>query len=364
MTTLGVEEEYMFLDPTTLRPANVGELIRSKLLDGRPTSTFVSHEFLASQLERSTPVFHTIDQAEADLSVFRRRLAAAAEEHGVVAAAVGTPFDTAGWPAITDDDRYHRVETEFRGLVTDHLISGTHVHVAIPDRATGVHALNRIRVWLPTLLALAGNSPYWHAADTGFDSWRAVHMRRWSTIGCPPPFADGADYERRIRRLVGIGGTYDIRTIWWNARLAEEHPTLEVRVSDAQLDVAATLLLAALVRGLVVTAIEEATRGVAPTDIDPELLDAALWHAARDGVTGSLLNPRTLELDPAAEVVRAMLEHVAAALDAHGDGGRVRELLARLWRDGTGAARQRHAMRRGGLEGLRDLYARTLIALP
>jgi carboxylate-amine ligase len=363
MATLGIEEEYMFLDAETLHPVNVGEPIISELLHGRRRSKFVSHEFLASQLERSTPILHTLGQAETDLVTFRRRLATAAERHGVLAAGVGTPFDSSGWPKITDDDRYHRVETEFRGLVTDHLISGTHVHVAIPDRATGVEALNRIRVWLPTLLALAGNSPYWHAADTGFDSWRAVHMRRWSTIGCPPVFVDDEDYERRIRRLVGVGGTYDTKTIWWNARLAELHPTLEVRVSDAQLDVGSTLLLAALVRGLVVTAMQDAVAGAPTPIIDPELLDAALWHAARDGISASLLDPVTLQLAPAREVVEAMFAHVSRALVEHGDSTRTRELLDRVLCDGTGASRQRNAMRNGGRGALRDLYARSLTAM-
>ncbi|WP_104130626.1 glutamate-cysteine ligase family protein [Cryobacterium sp. N21] len=114
---------------------------------------------------------------------FRSRLARAAVARGVLAAGVGAPFQTEGWPEVTDVERYHTVETEFRGLVPDHLINGLHVHVGIPSRDAGVQALNRVRVWLPTLLALAVNSPFWHGADTDFSSWRSVHMRRWSTIG-------------------------------------------------------------------------------------------------------------------------------------------------------------------------------------
>ncbi|KRA24495.1 hypothetical protein ASD65_08730 [Microbacterium sp. Root61] len=360
MTTLGVEEEYMFLDPTTLRPAGVAEAVRSELLQGQPRSRFVAHEFLASQIERSTPVFHTLEQAAADLSTFRRRLQVAASQHHVVAASIGTPFDSVGRPEITEDTRYQTVESEFRGVVADHLVNGVHVHVAIPDRTTGVHVLNRIRVWLPTLLSLVGNSPFWHATDTGFASWRAMQMRRWSTIGCPPPFRDGDDYDDRIRRLVGVGGTYDLKTIAWNARLSEANPTVEVRVGDAQLDVAATVLLAALVRGLVSTAIRDTRAGIAPLEVEPELLDAALWHAARDGISGLLLNPATRRLEPAAEVVGAMVDSVAEALETEGDVDTVHEQIARILVDGTGATRQRAAMRAGGRKALGRLFATAL----
>ncbi|WP_158251148.1 YbdK family carboxylate-amine ligase [Cryobacterium sp. Y11] len=255
MRTFGIEEEFIFLKPTTLRPANVGEALHTELLGHSAVSRFVSHEFLAAQIERSTPVFDRFEQASADLLAFRFRLARAAEARAVLASGVGAPLQTEGWPEVTNAERYHTVETEFWGLVPDHLINGLHVHVGIPNRDTEIHALNRVRVWLPTLLALAVNSPFWLGADTGFSSWRSVHMRRWSTIGCPPIFTDAADYDRRIRRLVGVGGTYDLRTISWNARLAEDHPTVEIRVCDAQLGAPSTLLLAALTSAVVTTAL-------------------------------------------------------------------------------------------------------------
>ena len=362
MTTFGIEEEFIFLDPRTLTPSDVGTAVHDELLGRARESRFVSHEFLASQIERSSPVFSTAGQAEADLVTFRTRLATQAERRGVVAAAVGTPFMCAGWPSVTDSERYHQVEAEFRGLVTDHLINGTHVHVAVPSRDAGVAVLNRVRTWLPTLLALTGNSPYWHGADSGFASWRAMHMRRWSSGGCPPPFADADDYDRRLARLVGVAGTYDTRTVWWNARLAEGHPTVEIRVADAQIDAGQALLVAALSRALVVTSLAEAERGDPPPSVDPELLDAGLWHATRDGLGGDLLDPVALELRGAREVVHRLLVHVGDALDAEGDHERVRTLLDRLHADGTGAERQRAAVRRGGVAALGELYRRALVA--
>lgn len=362
MRTFGLEEEFMFLDRLTLSPLNVGAQVLADLRGTAQTSAFVHREFLASQIERSSPVFTGLDQAQADLLTFRSRLAARAAAHQAVAAGVGTPFQAEGSPEITDTARYHRVQEEFRGLVPDHLINGLHVHVGIPNREAGVQSLNRIRVWLPTLLALSGNSPFWKGRDTGFASWRSVHARRWSTAGCPPPFVDAADYDRRTRRLVGVGGTYDLHTIWWSARLAERYPTVEVRVCDAQLDTPGTLLLTALIRALVSTALVDALRDTPPIQVDPELLDASLWHAARDGLQDGLVNPVTGDLEPAASVVAALLRTVADALDDAGDGDRVRVLLERLRSLGSGAQRQRAALHDGGPAALVALFDRSVTA--
>ncbi|TFD93351.1 YbdK family carboxylate-amine ligase [Cryobacterium lactosi] len=354
MTTFGIEEEYFLVDPQTLRPVNLADPV---LDDLTPGPGVVTREFLASQLERATAVFTELAEAEADLTRFRADLASAADRHGVLAIGAGTPFDAHPVPTLTDAARYHRIESGVRGVVRDHQICATHVHVGVPDRQSGVLALNTVRLWLPTLLALTGNSPFWRGRSTGFDSWRAVIMRRWATTGCPPAFIDADDYDRRLRRLIGVGATVDTATVAWYARLSEVHPTLEVRVADAQLDLAPTLLLAALTRALVVSALAEPR--ARPLEVEPELLDAALWQASRDGMNGQLLDPATRTLQPAGAVVASLLRQVSGALEQAGDRPQVSALLDRVGQTGTGANRQQQAFRSGGLTGLRGLLARS-----
>jgi len=362
MTTFGIEEEYFLVDPATLRPASLADAVLRGLSPGASQHGYVTQEFLASQVERSTAVFTHLAEAEADLSRFRAELASTARAHGVLAIGTGTTFDAPTSPTLTDNARYHTVEAGIRGILRDHQICATHVHVGVPSREAGVRALNRVRVWLPTLMALTGNSPFWRGSDTGFDSWRAMIMRRWTTTGCPPCFTDAADYDRRIRRLVGVGGTSDVATVAWYARLSEAHPTLEVRVADAQLDLAPTLLLAALTRALVVTALAEAERDAPPPVVDPELLDAALWHAARDGIHGELLDPSDGEMKPARVVTQNMIRYVEEALDNAGDRHRVAGLLERLWRTGTGAEKQQQAFGTRGLSGISVLLESSFTA--
>lgn len=363
MVTFGIEEEMMLLGPATLRPAPSADQAMEWLQADTALAPFISREYLASQLEFSSPVFSYLDEAACSLRHFRRRVADAAETEGAIAASVGMPFDAAGSPAITDTDRYHNIAADYGAITTDHQINALHIHVGTSSREAGVRILNRVRVWIPTLLALSGNSPYWNGKDTGFASWRSLQMRRWTTNGCPPQFTDADDYARRTQLLLGVGGTRDLATIAWNVRLSEAHPTIEFRVFDAQLGRNTTLTFAALCRALVTTL--ETDNQDANTIADaapPELLDSALWLAARDGITGQLLHPDTNSLAPAKVVADALLTFVRDALEDAGDLGMVQETITRLFLDGAGAERQRRSYGENGLAGLRDLVRTALVA--
>ncbi|MFD0381954.1 glutamate-cysteine ligase family protein [Streptomyces stramineus] len=137
-----------------------------------------------------------------------------------------------------------------------------HVHAAVPDRSAGVAVLNRIRLWLPVLVAMAGNSPLWRGEDTGFASWRTVIFGRWPVAGPPPAFADGPDYDRRVADLVSSGAIADTGQIYWQARLSEHYPTIEVRCFDVQLTVEDAVMFAGIVRALVATALREEDAGL------------------------------------------------------------------------------------------------------
>lgn len=357
MVTFGVEEEYCFIDPDTLRPRDVSPAVYRALRVERVESKNVQREFLLSQLERPSPVFETLDQAVTDLQAFRHRLRDAAASVGVVPCASGTFPTIEGGSAVTDKPRYHRVYDEYGQVGRDYYFNGLHVHVHIDDREAGVRALNGLRCWMPLLTALGGNSPFWNGVDTGFASWRTIQLQRWTTRGTPPQFADAADYDRRIARLVGIGGTFDDALVMWNIRLSNHLPTIEIRTPDVQLEAWHTVLIAALTRALVTTALADPDP-VAP--LEPELIDAALWLAARDGLSGDLVNPVTGEKVSAREAIAALISHVHDALSEAGDLDRVRGWVEQIFDEGTGAARQRSAYELGGRPALAALYRGSL----
>jgi carboxylate-amine ligase len=379
MTTFGIEEEFFFIDPSTMLPADVAEQVYRRLDADPAWADWTHREFLASQLEFASPVFTDLGEAGASLLAFRREVDADAAQLAVSVASIGTTPDAHAIPSIADVDRYHRIERDMEGLIADHQMCGLHVHVGIPSREHGIAALNAVRPWLPLLTAMTGNSPFWRGHVTGYDSWRTVALRRWSTAGCPPRFLGADDYDRRIRRLLGHAGINDLALIAWNVRLSEHLPTIEFRMADAQLAVDDTLLVAAVCRALVLRAIDEFERSGEDhaailhrvravddpdPDLPPELLSAGNLHGAHTGLSRDAFDPATGALLPAPDVVHRLERFIAEPLDRMGDREVVHDLLARRLRDGTGAARQLAAWRRNGHAGLRRLYAATIAAPP
>jgi glutamate---cysteine ligase / carboxylate-amine ligase len=350
MLTFGIEEEFVLLDRATLTPVPVSAELRSELARFDFGGGVVHSEFLLSQLEYASPVLRTFEEAAQSLWAFRTALDGCTDGHGVVAAGVGTPFANPTQTLVTADDRYVEIADSMGALALEHHISGLHVHVGVPDRNAAIRALNYLRPWLPVLLAMSANSPFWCGKDTTFGSWRAIQYRRWTTAGCPPVFANAADYDRRTQALIGIGVTPDKGSISWSARLSARHPTVEIRVADAQLEPSTTLFLALLGRALVATSMDRPTNP--PVDPGPELLDAALWHAARHGLSGELVHPVEGKLAPATEAIESLLDETHQALKAAGDLAIVTALAEQLLLIGTGADRQRHAFARNGKEGL------------
>jgi carboxylate-amine ligase len=366
MRTFGIEEEFQFLDPETLRPADVAADVFRALSDSPEWHDVTHKEFLASQVEHASAVFTQLDDARGSLVGFRRFISDRASELGAITASIGTPPDTAPFPSITDVERYHRIVRDMEGVIADHQVSGLHVHIGIPDRESGVIALNAARPWMPLLTAISTNSPLWRGYDTGYDSWRTVLLRRWTTSGCPPSFVDATDYDRRITRLLGIGGTADLALIAWDVRLSQHMPTLEFRMGDAQLDAETTLIITALCRALVTHSLDkpEATDAAAneSADVPPELLSAALLHSAHFGMRERVFDPPTGGLAPAGEALTGFIRILERELTDAGDLDAVSDAAARLLHDGTGAERQRAAFNRAGMAGVRRLIDSTIVA--
>ncbi|WP_420078408.1 carboxylate-amine ligase [Streptomyces sp. JL4002] len=356
MITFGVEEEYLLVDPVTVLPVPGAEYVRGAAgLGSIAEDDEVQDELLQAQVEVATPVCSELEEVGGHLLRLRHAVVSAAEEHGCrVAMTAAAPVRNAAAVPVTPRPRYLRMEGQARQLVDEQLINGMHVHVGVPDPETGVAVLNRIRVWLPTLLAMSANSPLWDGRDTGFASWRTIVFGRWPVSG-PPPYFDGlADYEARIDALMASGVIADRGQLYWQARLSDRYPTIEVRCLDVQLYADDAVMLAGLVRALVAVALAETEAGVAPPACPPELLQAANWHAARHGLDTTLVDPEGRRRS-SGDVLCALLAHVAPALEESGDDREVGSLVHRLLQEGTPADRQRRALAQGGMPALRSL---------
>ncbi|WP_082461726.1 YbdK family carboxylate-amine ligase [Agromyces sp. Leaf222] len=346
--TFGIEEEFVLLEPESLRPVALSTEALAVL---KPEFDEATTEFLASQVEIATGVCRTADEALEELEAFRAALAEVAGDLGVVAAATGTPYEVERAPEVTRALRYEHIRDDIGAMVDDHQVCGMHVHIGVPDAAERVRVLNGLRAWMPVLTAVAANSPFWHGEDTGFASWRTVVMRRWTTAGIPSRFVDVDDYDRRISDLVGIGATRDKPLVAWTLRLSHHLPTIELRFADAQLlaedSVAIALLCRRIVRGILQGG---GRHDDAEGRFAPEVLDAAVWEAARHGMASAVPDPVRGIMAPAAEVI-------ASALAMHGDDDGCPAAVAALLERGTGADRQRAAFAEHGVAGVRACVA-------
>ena len=336
--TLGVEEEFVLLDPSTGATVLAGpDLVR--MLGGEPG---VQQELMRFQVETGTRVCTSLDDAGRELVRLRRLAAAAAARLGCRLVASGVaPYRTPGLAALTCQPRYYELARRYGPVVAEAGTCACHVHVGVPSRDLGVQVLTRLRPWLGPLLAVTANSPIAGGHDTGWASWRYTIQTRWPTATPPAVWPDAAGYDTAVRRLIGCGAALDERNVYFLARLSPRYPTVEVRVADVCLDAGTAVLLAGLIRALVATALAEARRGTPPAAPPAGQVAAALAAAARHGLAGAGIDPFTGQAADAPALRARLLEHVYPALSDHGDTETITGLLARLDQQGTGADRQR-----------------------
>jgi carboxylate-amine ligase len=345
--TVGVEEEFLLLDPDTGVNIAAAEQVVAALPDAVRGQSRL--ELRRSMLEMVTDVCTDLPALATQLARHRRTAATAAATVGARLVAVGaTPVDDPHRTAVPDGPRYHAMVRRYGPIAADPAVCGCHVHVGVPDRELAVQVCNRLRSWLPVIQALTANSPLHLGADTGYASWRCAQLQRWPGVGPTPHFDSAADYDDTLATLIGSGAMIDDSMVYWYARPSAHYPTVEVRVGDVCATVDDTVLTAALIRALVATTIEDIRAGNPAPRVRDCLIDAAHWQAAHDGLDGTLIDPQLGIARPAWDLVGDLLTTVSPALLRHGDTAYVATHLARLRDHGTGAARQRRIHRRTG----------------
>jgi len=340
---VGVEEELLLVDP------NSGELmaVSDRALRAAPEAgdVMVEQELFLQQIETGTGAHRDLDDLGADVRRARRAASEAANAAGAATVAVAAPVLVPLQPDVTPKDRYQTMMRRFGPVAEDQVVCGMHVHVDVASDDEAIGAFDRMRPWLPVLLALSGNSPYWQGKDTGYASWRTQVWKRWPTAGPTEPFGDAAGYRKATQALQATGAALDDGMLYFDARPSQRYPTLEVRSADVCTDVGDAVLLAALARALVATTAEAWAAGEPVRRVRTDLLRAATWRSSRYGITDTLVDPRSGELRSARTVVAALLAYVEPALSASGDARRVARLVAEVFARGTGASRQRAVAR-------------------
>ena len=339
--TVGVEEELLLVDAATGEATAVAGAVLTQPTPGPAASVpgQLAAELQQQQVEAETAPTTDLLELGANVRAWRRAADERARSLGARVAALATsPLPVV--PPLTPDSRYRAMIERLGLTAVEQLTCGCHVHVGVADDDEGVAALDRIRPWLPALLALSANSPFWQGRDTGYASFRSQAWARFPTAGPTEIFGTGR-LPGGAQALVDSGALLDRGMIYFDARLSHTYPTVEIRVADVCLDAEDSVLIAGLARALVETAARDASAG-RPAPAGAHRPGPTGRLAGRESaLDGQLLDPYESRPRPAAEVLGQLVDHLRPVLHDSGDEELVGAGLARVQARGVGASTQR-----------------------
>ena len=338
--TLGIEEELMIVDDETLDLANAIETLLEDVSADAIAEGEVKPELMESVCEIATTPCKNTAQAGAQLRSLRRTVNEAVSRRGLSMGSAGThPFALWEDQRVVARTRYRDLISGLQFVARQEIIFGTHVHVGLDDPDKAIHVTNGMRVHIPLLLALSGNSPFWRGDSTGLDSTRTPIFRAFPRVGIPPRYDDFADWARRIEFMMSSKVIGDYTYLWYDVRPHPNFGTVEIRCMDSQTRVEHTLAIAALIQAMVKELAEHYEAGKELSRYPYEMLDENKWLAARHGLAGSLVDLPDRSRVPVPELARRLIERLRPHAEELGSAAEF-DGLEDILEKGNGASRQ------------------------
>jgi len=337
--TLGVEEEYLLVDPetrdlVTSPPAGFMQACKDRLGD------CVGHELLQAQIEVGTPVCQNIQDIRRELIRLRLGVAETARDFGMVMMASSThPFARCRDQARVQNERYDGLISDLRALADRMLICGMHVHAAIEDEELRIDLMNQATYFLPHLLALSTSSPFWEGANTGLKSYRPTCFGDLPRTGLPEYFPSAASWHDMLGQLAQTGLCQDASKIWWDIRPSCRFPTLEMRICDICTTLEDTITIAALYQSILAALYRARANNQSWRQYRPILIAENKSLAQRYGIDSTLADFGALSCKPFGVLLDEIVELVqieAARFGCLAEVEHARTILTR----GTSADRQ------------------------
>ena len=337
--TIGIEEEYQTIDPETrdLRSHINAELLeKGKLL----LQERVKAEMHQSVVEVGTGICNNIKEAKAEVKLLRRNIIRLAKENGLRLASVAThPFSDWRTQDINPDARYKNIVEDMQLVARANLIFGLHVHIGIEDRETAIHMMNHARYFLPHLLALSTNSPFWLGMNTGLKSYRCKVFDKFPRTNIPDYFPSWGEYENFIKLLIKTNCIDNAKKIWWDIRPHPFFNTIEFRVCDIPMRLEETIAIAALIQATVAKLYKLHTANQGFRLYRRALIMENKWRASRYGMDGKMIDfGKQIEV-PTRDLIGEYLEFVDDVVDEL-DSREEIEYIHTMLEQGTGADRQ------------------------
>jgi len=338
MFTIGVEEEFQIVDPSTrdLRPH-----VEQMLAGGTEELTEnIKREMIQSMVETVTPICENVEEARREVVKLRAGLGQLASTTGLAIVGAGAhPFSHWQSQLITEHDRYKVLEQDRQDVVRSILIFGLHVHVGIPDRDLLIDIMNEARYFLPHMLALSSNSPFWQGRVTGLKSYRTIVWQQFPRTGIPSTFNSWAEFEGFVNLLVKTNCIDNGKKIWWDLRPHPFFETIEFRVCDVPMRLDETVGIAAIIQAICAKLWQLRERNLGFRLYSNPLIKENKWRAARWGIGGKLIDfGKECEV-PFRDLIDELFLFVDDVLDELGSRKEV-EHVRWILDNGSGADRQ------------------------
>lgn len=337
--TLGIEEEYLLVDPETrdlVEDPSPDFLAECKERLGER----VTPEFLKCQVEIGTPVCADISEARHHLTALRSVIINTAEKYGMRLLASSThPFAQWGRQKHTPAPRYDLLDKDMGGAIRRMLICGMHVHAGIEEKSARIDLMNQTRYFLPHLLALSTSSPFWGGHDMAMKCARLGIFDSMPRTGIPERYESWSEYERMISQLVEAGVMEDSSKLWWDIRPSAKFPTVEMRVTDVCTRMNDALCIAAIYQSILRMLARIKQRNMRWRIYPRLLIEENRWRAQRYGCTNSMIDLGRGQCVPFGSLIEEIIEITAEdakALDCEKEVAHARTIIKR----GTSACRQ------------------------
>lgn len=336
--TLGIEEEFMTIDPETRQlKSHMSQIVEDGkvLLQER-----IKQEMHQAVVETGTGVCQNIQEAREEVKFLRQNLISLADQKSLLVAAAGThPFSDWVDQMITPNERYDEIINEMRDVARGNLIFGLHVHVGIDDRQEAIKIMNEVRYFLPHIHALSTNSPFWCGRNTGFMSYRSKVFDKFPRTGIPDYFNSASEYDDYLNLLIKTGCIDNGKKIWWDIRLHPFFPTIEYRICDVPMRLDETICLAAIMQALVAKLHKLRMQNLSFRTYRRILIAENKWRAARDGIHSELIDFGIEKPVPFKILIAELLVFIDDVLDDLGSREEV-AYVHQILENGTGADRQ------------------------
>jgi glutamate---cysteine ligase / carboxylate-amine ligase len=336
--TLGVEEEYMVLDPHTLELKSHEQKI---VQEGQKViRDKVKAEMHQAVVEVGTDICADADEAYNDVSSLRKTIHGIADSLGFAMGAAGThPFSHWESQLITDHIRYSEIVNELQEAARSNLIFGLHVHVGMETREMANHIANSTRYFLPHVYALSTNSPFWEGRQTGYKSFRTKVFDKFPRTGIPEAFESIEAYDNYIKLLIRTNCIDNAKKIWWDLRVHPFFNTVEFRICDVPMTVDETIAIAALFQAICARIYMLRSKNLNFIQYPRPLINENKWRASRYGIEGCLIDFGKEEEVETKALIYELLEFVDPVLDHLGSRHRL-NYVNNILEHGTGADRQ------------------------